>query len=406
MLLQREVDDVDIATSATPEEALELFPSGKKVGMAFGVVNVPGDGHIFEVATFREERRYDDGRHPEYVKFTDSPETDALRRDFTVNAIFYDPLKDATLDFVSGRSDLQKGILRAVGDPEKRFAEDHLRILRAVRFASRLSFQLDRATADAMSRCAAGLRKLAPERIAAELDKILAGSDPGSAFRTMHRMKILQEILLEISAMDGVVQPEQFHPEGDVLTHTFLMLDRMAVRDPELGWTILLHDTGKPSTISIDENGIPHFYGHESESAGIAEKVCMRLRFSRKRTERIIQAVGTHMRYAHVKQMRPAKTRRLISDPGFPLEIELHRTDCVASHGKTDNYIFLLDEVGEEENRVELPPPFLNGRDLIEAGLEPGPLFSEILGRAMDLQLEAQLKNRKHALEWLRENYP
>ncbi len=402
MLLGKSSDDMDIATSAKPDDVIRLFPKSYNVGAAFGIINIVVDGQPFEVATFREERGYEDGRHPEDVRYTDDPRIDAMRRDFTVNGMFYDPVADAIHDFVGGREDLARGLLRAIGNPEERFSEDYLRIMRAVRFCVRFGFELSDDVAPAIRKSAGRLRMLSAERIRDELNKMLVGPEPDRAFRMMHDLGILDEVLPEISALAGVTQHHEYHPEGDVFVHTMLMLSHMAYPDNELAWSILLHDIGKPSTKSMGDDGIEHFYTHEQKSAEMAAEIMKRLRMSSKSTEIVVHAVRNHMRFAHVMEMRPAKWKRLLAEESFALENELHRIDCMSSHGKTDCFIFLLDKMGEQSNEIKLPPPLVTGADLIALGMKPGPEFKEILGRITDLQLEGRLSSKDEALEWIR----
>ncbi|OGV40432.1 MAG: hypothetical protein A2X48_15310 [Lentisphaerae bacterium GWF2_49_21] len=402
MILGKVPKDIDIATSAKPDEVVGLFPKCYEIGVAFGIINIVVDGHPFEVATFREERGYLDGRHPDEVKYTADPETDALRRDFTINGMFYDPLADQLHDFVGGRKDLCKGILRTIGKPEDRFSEDYLRIMRAIRFCVRFGLELSPDMPPALRKYSKNLGKLSAERIRDELNKMLLGPEPERAFRMMDDFGILGEVLPEISGLRGVTQHCEYHPEGDVFEHTMLMLSHMACPDLGLAWAILLHDIGKPSTKSVGDDGIEHFYTHEHRSAEMAEQVLKRLKLPSAGMSDIVKAVRDHMRFAHVREMRPAKWKRLIAENTFPLENELHRIDCISSHGKTDCFVFLLDKMNEQSNEVKLPPPLVSGSDLIALGMKPGPEFKEILGKITDLQLEGKLKSREEALVWIR----
>jgi len=403
MLVGKISDDIDIATSAKPEEVFALFPKCYEIGAAFGIINIIVEGMPYEVATFREERGYQDGRHPDEVKYTLNPETDALRRDFTVNGMFYDPVKNEIHDFVGGQQDLARGELRTIGNPVDRFSEDYLRILRAIRFAVRFGLRISDDMPPAMSRYSRELKKLSAERIRDELNKMLTGTEPERAFRLMDEYGILDEVLPEISGLKGVTQHNEYHPEGDVFEHTMLMLSHMAYPEEKLAWAILLHDIGKPSTKSMGQDGIEHFYTHEHKSAEMAEKVLKRLKFPSSDTEDIIKAVRDHMRFAHVREMRPAKWKRLMAESTFPLENELHRIDCVSSHGKTDCFVFLLDKMNEQANEIKLPPPLVTGNDLISLGMKPGPAFKDILGKICDLQLEGKLRTREEALALLKD---
>lgn len=398
-LLGRPLSDCDIVTAARPEELAGLFPGKSRlVGASFGVSLLQYGGFEFEVAAARQERFYLDGRHPGEVKYTRDLSSDMLRRDFTINALWYDPLTEVVHDAVGGIKDLEQGILRAVGDPEARFSEDYLRILRAVRFAARLHFQLDAATERALCRLSAKCGELAGERIGCELTSMLTGPDPEGAVRLLERTGILAAVLPEVAVLRGVEQPPEFHPEGDVLTHTLRMLRHMAKPDPLLAWSVLLHDVGKATTQHLDETGRIRFYGHETEGAGIASAILERFRFSTAERDCVVQAVRNHMRFASVLQMKPAKQRRLLADPNFPLEIELHRLDCIASHGILDVFVFLLDLLVETPHVQLLPEPFVMGRDLVAAGARPGPRFRPVLEEVFDRQLTGAFATREEAL--------
>jgi len=394
--------DIDIATSATPAEIAAAFPRSYDVGAAFGVVNVVVDGAVFEVATYRSERGYSDGRHPDEVEYSDTPEIDALRRDFTINAMFLDPISGEVLDTVGGRCDLDRGIIRTVGDASERIAEDYLRIMRAVRFSNRFAFAMDPELERAIRANLEGLRSLSAERVRDELTKIFLGPRPGRALWKMAELGILGVVLPEIDAMRGVPQPKKYHPEGDVFTHTALMLDMLAMPDVESAWAALLHDVGKPSTLHIGEDGIERFHCHANVGAEIADGIMRRLKFPNKTRGAVVQAVKGHMRVASAVDMRPAKLRRFLAEPTFPLELELHRVDCRASHSKMDVYVFLLDTVAEMENEVELPPPPLNGRDIIALGVSEGPEVGKILKTLVDMRLEGEIPTRDDALETAR----
>ena len=398
MLLGKTPKDIDIATSATPEQAAVIFPRHHKIGAAFGILMIVEDDIPFELATFREEREYADGRHPETIKYTDRPELDAARRDFTINGMFYDPVADQILDFTGGRLDLEKGILRTIGNAEQRFSEDYLRMLRAVRFATRLGFQLEQDAADAILKLKHNVCCLSAERIREELNLMLTGGAPAGSIRLLHKLGLLELVLPEVAVMDGVKQPEQFHPEGDVLQHTLLMLEHMAMPGIELAWSILLHDVGKPATLTIGEDGVEHFYRHEEKSAEIAEACLARLKFSRKEIDSIVQAVKNHMRFAMVDRMRMPKLKRLIAEDNFPLQLELHRIDCISSHSKLGNYLLLLDMIQKTGGETALPPPLVNGRDLIAAGLKPGPAMGRILHEIAERQLTGEISSHEAAI--------
>jgi len=398
MLLGQTPHDIDIATSATTDDVLSLFSHCHEIGVAFGIINVVMKHACFEVATFREERAYDDGRHPQEIRYTDSPELDAQRRDFTINAMFFDPVNDILLDFANGQKDLQEGVLHTVGAPEMRFGEDFLRILRAVRFAVRFDLRMSPDIPPAIRKNLSGIKKLSIERIRDEVNKMLTGRSPEKALKMLAELGILQVILPEITNLQGVKQPEQYHPEGDVFVHTALMLEHMTSPSVDLAWSILLHDVGKPATFSIGEDGIEHFYCHELESAKIAERILKRFKFPKKKITDIVEAVGNHMRFANVSKMRKAKLKRLMASETFELQLELHRIDCISSNGKMDQYVFLLDTLIEEKDSVTLPQPLISGRDLINIGIKPGPEMGKILDKISDMQLEGKLTTKKEAL--------
>lgn len=397
MLLGKPSCDIDIATSATPEQILEIFPNRYEIGAAFGIINVLYEEECFEVATFREERGYSDGRHPGEVRYTTDPTLDALRRDFTINSMFYDPANGEILDFTGGKRDLERGVLRCVGDPDKRFSEDYLRILRAARFATKLRFEIDPELSRAAINHSAGIARLSSERIRDELNKMLLGPDPEGAIRLLSEFGVLRVALPELEAMRGVRQPKRYHPEGDVFEHTCLMLTHMPYPSVELAWSVLLHDVGKPDTFFVGDDGVERFYQHDSVGAEIAEKILKRLKFSKKQTTEIIAAVGGHMRFGSVDKMKESTLRRLIADPTFRLQLELHRIDCSSSHSKMGNYILLLDKIREIRDELRLPPPLLTGKDLIEMGFKPGPNMGKLLREISDLQLEGTITTVEEA---------
>lgn len=401
MLLEKTADDIDIATSAKPEEVIRLFPHSYKIGAAFGIINIIENGKSFEVATFRKERNYCDGRHPEEVYFSDNPETDAKRRDFTINGMFFDPVSEKLLDFVDGKKDLASGILRTIGNAEERFSEDYLRILRAVRFCTRFKLQFTEDIPPAIKKTKGNLQLLSAERIRDELNKMFTGPEPDRAIRLLFDLEVLKEILPEVADMHGITQPPEFHPEGDALTHTLLMFTHMTYPSVELAWAILLHDVGKPVTQTIGDDGIEHFYRHDQKSADIAEKILSRLRFPKKTIDAVVHAVRNHMRFAHVHEMRASKWKRIIAEATFPLELELHRIDCISSHRKLNNYILLLDRIYEQENSIQLPKPLITGKDLLELGFKPGPEIGKLLKQVADMQLEEKLKSKEDALDWI-----
>ncbi len=399
-LLARHPKDVDVATDARPERVQKLFPRTHAVGAAFGVVLVRMGDLDIEVATFRIERGYRDGRRPDVVDYA-TAEEDAWRRDFTVNALFYDAVAGEVVDHVGGLADLDRGVLRAIGDPHKRFAEDHLRMLRAVRFACSLGFALDEKTADAIRDAAPAITRISAERIHMELTRMLTGPRPHRAMAMLDDLQLLHHILPEVSAMKGVPQPPQFHPEGDVWIHTLLLLELMVHPPAVLAWACLLHDVGKPPTFARREDGRETFPCHAAIGADMTADILRRLRASRRFTDDVRALVETHMTFAHVKEMRVATLRRLMARPTFDLELELHRIDCSASSGWMDNYLFLLDKLHEVANTPKLPEPLLTGRDVLAHAIPAGPAIGRILEEARELQLNGTLSSREGALAWL-----
>jgi poly(A) polymerase len=402
-LLGKEAHDIDIATSARPEEIQKLFPRTVAVGAQFGVIVVLEDGGEFQVATFRSDGAYRDGRHPESVAFTNA-EGDARRRDFTVNGLFFDPLTRQILDFVGGEADLRAGILRSIGDPHARFAEDKLRLIRCVRFAASLGFEIEAETWRALLERAPEITAVSAERIRDELVKIFTHPSRVRGFDLLDQSGLLAILLPEVEALKGCEQPPDFHPEGDVFVHTRLMLSLLPEQvSTPLVFSVLFHDIGKPPTFLIDETGRIRFNGHESISASMTEKIFARLRFSNAETEATVVGVKNHMTFKDVQNMRVATLKRFLARPTIDDELELHRVDCQGSHGLLDNYDFLLRKREEFSNEPLIPPPLITGRDLIAAGLKPGPHFKKLLDSAQALQLEGGLKTREDALAWLRE---
>lgn len=405
LLLHKTPKDLDITTDATPDEISALFDHSIPLGVAFGIVTVVIGSIPYEVATFREEREYADGRHPETVLYTKDPALDVIRRDFTINALLYDPLRQRVIDHVGGIDDLKKGILRTVGDPVQRFSEDHLRMLRAIRFAARMNCEIQIDTWQAICQLAEKVASVSKERICSELEKMLLDRNRERAFRMLAGCGLLRVVLPEVDAMRGVTQPEKFHPEGDVFEHTMLMLTHIAVPTPALVWSVLLHDVAKPITRTVKEDGIPHFYGHEAVGADLAEEILKRLRLPGAVIESVVPAVRNHMRFARVDEMKPAKWKRIIADPNFDVELELHRIDCISCHGFLNNYLLMLDRMRAmelEARSTALPPPLLNGKDLIALGMKPGIAMGILLREITDLQLNDQLKSRDEALAFAR----
>ncbi len=401
-LLGYPAHDVDVATDAPPQAVRELFPNTYSVGESFGVIIVhTPEGVDVEVATFRKDSEYADGRHPKEVGFSDSA-TDARRRDFTINAFFYDPRRVVVLDYTGGMADLRGGVVRAVGEAEGRFREDHLRMLRAVRFAAALGFSLETETEAALRRQAAAIKRISSERVMQELTRMLTGCRPAYALRMLEEYGLLEAVLPEVAGLRGVEQPPQFHPEGDVWKHTLLMLEKMAMPDPVLAWSVLLHDIGKPLTHEYTD-GRDRFPNHAPRGAEATGEILKRLKASSRWVEDTMAAVENHMNFMHVTQMRKSTLRRLLARPTFPLELELHRLDCAASHAKLDGYCYLLDKLAELADQPQLPPPLVNGHDLLAMGQKPGPKIGELLKWIEDLQLNGELEDREQALGRLRD---
>jgi len=428
-LLGRKPKDYDVATDAIPEEVEDLFPRTIPIGKAFGVVAVVDGKEMVEVATFREEVGTLDGRHPETIMFSAAKE-DALRRDFTINGMFYDPFAEQLHDYVNGQRDLEKRIITAIGNPVERFKEDHLRMLRAIRFAHNLGFALDPKTEEAIRAMAHLITNISAERIEMEVTRILTESPkPGDALQQLYDIGLLEHILPEILPLAGQEQPPQFHPEGDVFEHTVLMLNLMnehvghpagaglpahPVEKPsytarELAYTVLLHDVGKPSTASIGPgtDGEPRirFDGHASIGAEMTEEILTRLKFPNKEKQHIVEAIRGHMRFMDVQKMRTSTLRKMIGAEAFHLEIELHRIDCLGSHAMLDNYDFLKNYMEEMAHEPILPEPWLSGHDLMDMGIKEGKLIGKVLKEAYDAQMEDRFANRKELLEWVRSSY-
>lgn len=403
MLLGKPAHDIDVATSARPEEVQALFPRTIPVGAQFGVILVREGGRDFQVATFRRDAEYHDGRHPESVSFTDA-RGDAERRDFTINGLFYDPIAREVIDYVGGREDLATCTLRAIGDPHARFAEDKLRILRAVRFAAALDFNIDPATWDAVVTFAPQIHTVSAERTREEIARILSAPTRLRGFDLLDTSGLLREILPEVEALKGCEQPPEFHPEGDVFVHTRIMLSMLAPDAPlTLVLAVLFHDIGKPPTFQRDETGRIRFNGHEYVSAEMTERLMQRLRFSNEEIEAVTAMVRHHMAFKDVQQMRVAKLRRFMARPTFEEELELHRVDCASSHGMLDNHAFLLRKREEFANEPLIPPPLITGHDLIALGWKPGPRFKEVLDAVQTLQLEGKIHTREEALAYVQE---
>jgi poly(A) polymerase len=405
LLLGREPSDYDVATNAHPERVQELFPRSLAVGAKFGVILVVEDGEEVEVATFRSDVGYSDGRHPDSVVYSDSPQEDVLRRDFTINGLLMDPATGEVFDFVDGRADLENGIVRAIGDPRVRFAEDKLRMMRGVRFAARFNFQIDPATMAAAQALAPQITQVSPERIRDELTKLLTEGAARRGFELLDEAGLLAVVLPDIVKMKGVEQPPQYHPEGDVWIHTRMMLEMLpAGCSPTLAWGVLLHDVGKPPTFTpaAGPGTRIRFDGHVEVGARMAQSICRGLRFSNENIEQIESLVANHLRFKDVRQMRPATLKRFVRLPLFSEHLALHRMDCLSSHRNLDAYGFVQRFLAETPPEQVRPPRLVTGEDLKRMGIRPGPRFKEILLAVEEAQLDGKFTDRESALEFAR----
>ena len=397
--------DFDIATDARPDRIMDLFPRSGRVGAHFGVVLVRDYFEQVEVATFRSDHDYLDGRHPEQVRFETDPRQDVLRRDFTINGLMMDPDTGRVLDFVDGRGDLERGVVRAIGDPYDRFREDHLRLLRGIRFAARLGFAIEPATFDAIKRDHALILKVSCERVRDELVRILTEGGARRGFELLDESGMLADLLPEVSAMKGVAQPPEYHPEGDVWTHTLLLLEQLPQPvSATLALGALLHDVGKPPTFRVADR--IRFDGHVDAGVELAHSILNRLRFSRMEIEQVESLIANHMRFKDVHRMKESTLKRFLRMPEFGEHLELHRLDVMSSNRRLENYELAkrkLEEYREEELK---PEPLIAGADLIGLGYEPGPVFSRILRALEDAQLEGRIASYDEALQLLREQFP
>ena len=400
-LLGREPGDYDIATSALADQIEKLFKHTIAVGRKFGVMVVIEGKHQFQVATFRAEADYRDGRHPEQVRFGDA-RADALRRDFTINGLFYDPVREKLYDWVGGEADLKSKLIRTIGVPAERFSEDHLRLLRAVRLAAQLGFEIETQTMAAVHAYAAKIRGISAERIRDELIKLFLPPHASRGLALLHESGLLEHVLPELAATVACEQSPDFHPEGTVFQHLLMMLKNLPPHaEPALPWAVLLHDIAKPVTASRDPaTGSIHFYGHERIGAEMAEQILERLRFPRQKIEEISKAVRYHMQFKDAVGMRKSTLRRLLMRPTFPLEIELHRLDCLGSNGRLDAYNLLLKEADALAHQPSLRPPLLKGDDLIALGMKPGPAMGTLLAEIREKQLQDELKTKTQARQW------
>ena len=411
LLLGCEPADYDVATHATPETVLGIFPDSIAVGAKFGVVLVivraADGGRAFkvEVATYRSDIGYTDGRHPDQVRFAKTPQEDVQRRDFTINGLLLDPLENEVLDYVGGQADLQAKIIRTIGDPQERFTEDKLRMLRAVRFAARLGYQIESRTFVAIQRLAPNVGQVSRERIRDEIDKMLTEGHARRAFELLDSTGLLQQVLPEMAAMKGVQQPPQYHPEGDVWTHTLMLLEGLQEGCARsLAWGVLLHDVGKPPTFRVAPDRI-RFDQHAEVGTKMAEAICRRLRFPNEITEQVMQLVANHMRFGDVKKMKESTLKRFLRLPRFAEHLELHRLDCNASHRDLSLYEYAKDKFENTPQEQVRPAPLLSGNDLIAAGWQPGPHFKTALEAVEDAQLEGRLTSKEEALSFVLTNF-
>jgi len=408
VILGREPADYDVTTRATPEEVMSLFPETYAVGAQFGVVLVPSPDKALtvEVATFRRDEGYSDGRRPDSVIFSQDAREDVERRDFTINGLLLDPLNDEVLDYVGGRRDIEARILRTIGDPERRFTEDKLRLLRAVRFAARFGYEIEPATFSAIRKLAPQIHQVSRERVADELNKMLTEGRARQAFELLDATHLLPEVLPEISAMKGVAQPPQYHPEGDVWQHTLLLLENLPQPCSRTqAWGALLHDVGKPPTFRVAPDRI-RFDGHVEVGVKMAEEICRRLRFSNVDTEQTLALIRQHMRFGDLQRMKESTLKKFLRLPKIEEHIEQHRLDCVASHGDLSLYDFAREKLAAMAPEAMRPTPLVTGADLIAHGYEPGPQFKKILAALEDEQLEGRLESKEQALTWARQEFP
>lgn len=413
LLLGREPADFDVATNATPEQVMAIFPQTYAVGAQFGVVLVPppeevadNKSAVVEVATFRSDIGYSDGRHPDGVRFSKDPSEDVRRRDFTINGLLLDPINHDVLDFVGGRKDLEAKIIRTIGNPEQRLAEDKLRMLRAVRFAARFDYTIEPGTFTAIGEFAPQIHQVSRERVRDELTKILTEGHARSAFLLLDQTGLLHEILPEIEAMKGVAQPPEFHPEGDVFIHTLLLLEKLPHPcSATLAWGALLHDVGKPPTFRVAPDRI-RFDEHVEVGVRMAAEICRRLRFANEDSKQVLALVDNHMRFADVQRMKDSTFKKFVRMPHFDEHLEVHRIDCQASHNDLSLYRYTREKMASMTPETIRPDPLITGDDLIAAGYQPGPQFKEILSAVEDGQLEGRLQTKDQAMNLVHREFP
>ena len=396
-LMGIEPKDYDLATDAAPNEVLALYPDALQVGAHFGVTLLKRDGAQIEIATFRSDGAYSDGRHPDRVRFEKDPKADASRRDFTINALFMDPATGEVRDYVGGRADIEGRMIRAIGEPRRRFAEDHLRMLRAIRFAARLGFSIDLETLTAIKELRREIHSVSLERVRDEITRILTEGGARLGFELLDECGLLVELLPEISSLKGVQQPPEFHPEGDVWIHTMMMLEKLRSPSVTQALGVLLHDIGKPGTYRVADR--IRFDGHAELGARMARAVCERLRYSNAETDRVEALVANHMRFMDVQRMRESTLKKFMRADGFDEYLELHRVDCLASNGRLDNHDFVREKLATQRPEALRPPRLLTGFDLQALGYTPGPRFKRILEFVEDGQLEGRLVSKEAAIE-------
>lgn len=407
-LLGIEPKEYDITTSATPDEVCSYFQNTVEVGASFGVIIVLIDGLKFEVATFRKEENYSDGRHPDKVQYSGEESEDVTRRDFTINGMLYDPISEQVIDYVDGLSDIEKKVVKTIGDPYNRFKEDKLRMMRAIRFSSRLDYEIDKATKNALKQLAKEIVQVSSERIRDELISIITQKNPGKGLSMLSDYGLLKHILPDVEIMKGVAQPPQFHPEGDVFVHTCLVLDKMFKNcsgqvGAELALASLLHDVGKPPTYTVADR--IRFNGHDRIGASMSKKICRKLKLSNKQIERIASLIREHLKFKDVFQMRDSTFKRFVAMDFFDDHMALHLADCQASHGMMGAYEFTKNKLSEFSEEQIKPIPLIKGSDLIMLGFKPGPIFSEILNSVEEMQLEGNLTEKNQAIDFVKANF-
>jgi len=401
--------EYDIATGATPQDVMKIFPSTVPVGISFGVVLVLEGNNKFEVASFRKEEKYTDGRHPDRVVYSTDEKEDVMRRDFTINGMLYEPFEETVIDLIGGLDDIKRRVIKTIGKPDDRFKEDKLRMLRAIRFGAGLDFVIEQDTFLSIKSLAPLISQVSKERIRDEIIKIITQSHPGNGLRLLRESKLLRYILPEVEKMNGVPQPPEFHPEGDVFNHTCIILDKLyeitgGDNSPELAMGALLHDIGKPDTYTVTDR--IRFNGHDRIGARMAKNICKDLKFSKKQIEIITSLVKEHLKFKDVFKMREATIKRFLGMSNFDDHFKLHLADCLASHGSTEAYDFIVKKLKDYKKEELKPKPLLNGYDLIDMGYPRGPLYSKILGSLEEAQLEGTVTNREDAKSFILKEFP